>query len=172
MVLYESGTLDETGNLRDAFPKHTTEAGSDPDLTVFTQYMLSETVFAKLSDPEEQDARRSELTAACSDIYRGQMPAGVAVVPFPWSANWQCHYMIRPGKTVQRRYGLPQATSSSLQIDVRLLFRGFPKYFLTKLEDTAGLDPAIADRVPLVTVAETRLTYSDTLAEEAWDSGE
>jgi len=170
-VLYESGTLDETGNLRDGFESHTTEPGSDPDLSVFTQYMLSDTVLAGLTDSQEKAQRREDLTSACAEIYGGQLPEGVEVVPFPWAANWQCNYMIRPGETAERRYPLPSAGAEELRVDVRLLFRSFPVYFLTKLEDSADLDPAVAGRLPLVTIAEAHLVLTDTISDST-GSGE
>jgi hypothetical protein len=164
-VILESGTLDEAGNLRDAFESHSTAPGSDPDLTVYTQYMLSDTVLAEITDTTEQSARKAELTAACDDIYGGQMPEGVSVVPFPWQANWQCNHMIRPGETVEERYTVPDIGASSMTVDVRLLFRSFPPYFLTELEESADLDPDVATRMPLVNIAETHLELSAALEE-------
>ncbi len=162
-VIFESGTLDETGNLRDAFESHTTDPGSDPHLAVYLQYMLSDPTLAELTEPDDQSARRLALTEACDDIYLGQMPEGVAVVPFPWQANWQCNYMIPPGETAEARFPVPDVPTTSYQAEVRLLFRAFPPYFLTKLEESAELDPAVATRMPTVTLAEATLELSETL---------
>jgi acyl-CoA hydrolase len=73
--------------------------------------------------------------------------------------------MIRPGETVEERYTVPDIGASSMTVDVRLLFRSFPPYFLTELEESADLDPDVATRMPLVNIAETHLELSAALEE-------
>lgn len=160
-VVFESGTLDEDGNLRDPFDGHSTSPGSDPQLSAFVQYMVADDTLATLTEAQEKADRRLELTAACGDIYAGQMPEGVRVVPFPWAANWQCNYMIPADEIVESVYPVPELATGQHDIEVRLMFQAFPKYFLSKLEKEASLDPEVKERLPLVVIRQASMITQD-----------
>jgi len=152
-VLFESGTPDENGDLRDEIESHSLRPGTDPQLAYHGQYLILDTVLNTLDDPDALAQRRSELTRNCYEIPSGGVPEA-SVVTFPWQANWQCNFMIGADETAEHSYTLPKVSARGHQLSVRLLFRSFAPYFLQSLEDEAGLDPAVKTRVPLVVVAE------------------
>ena len=73
-VYYETGTLDENGDLRDKWPQHTTQPGSDPDLVKYGQDMLR--------DP-------------AADGETGEP----YLITFPWQATLTENHLIEPGET-------------------------------------------------------------------------
>lgn len=137
-LVFESGTLDERGDLRDHNPKHTLAPGSDPQLVRYGQDMLQVSV----SQATDDRSRVSE------------------VVMMPWQASGVHNRLIPADGSDKVTYDLRQALESleativggeqSLRFRVRLLFRTFPMYFLRHLEENAGLSPDVKTRVPLV----------------------
>ncbi|MFZ9888211.1 MAG: hypothetical protein ACO3JL_11985 [Myxococcota bacterium] len=158
-LVFESGTLDALGDLRDPFADHNEQPGSDPQLQNFGQHLLSDTQLASAEDEGAREARRQWLTEQCESIYDGTPLDGVSVVTFPWQANWQCNYMLRPDELRSVTYELPNLRAVPHRAEVKLQFRAFPPYFLRKLETQAALDTDVKSRVPLVTVAETTFQW-------------
>ena len=161
--VFASGTLDENGDIRDGVPGHSLEPGSDPQLAYHGQQLLSVAGLASATGVQREDWV-AQVEDNCVSMGRGAV-RDVAVaqpVAFPWQADWQCNYMIRPDETVEHRYDLAEVPSGDYQVRVRLLFRTFPPYFLRELEVEGGLDPAVATRVPTVVMAsdERELTIS------------
>ena len=122
---FESGTLDENGDLRDDEPSHTLRPGSDPQLNVWRQTMYG------------MESK----------------------VEFPWQAKRVSNRLILSGQTETVRYELPELADGTYTIQVRLLFRAFPPYFLRLLEEEAELDPMVKTRVPVVEMAKTNDTF-------------
>lgn len=136
-VVFETGTLDENGDLRDDNPDHTTRPGTDPQLIHYGQQMLSD---PKVADPYSTGAVRK--------------------VTFPWEANAVANRLIEPDATDQRSVDLSALPPGTYQASFRLLFRTFPMYFLRKLEVEGGLDPAVKGRVPIVEMHAETLEFS------------
>lgn len=166
-LVFESGTLDEQGDLRDPFEDHNAQAGSDTQLRHFGQLLLADDQLRLSEEEAARAARRQWLTEQCEAIYRGELPEGVAVVTFPWQANWQCNYMLRPDEERTVAYRLPSLRAVPHRAEVKLQFRAFPPYFLRKLESSAALDSAVKERLPLVTVAEAILLLEPVAPEES-----
>lgn len=135
-VVFETGTLDENGDLRDDNEKHTTRPGSDPQLVWYGQWLIDD---PRILDPNSTHP--------------------VTVVPFLWQATTNWNYLIMPDTTDHREIDLSALEAGSYTASYRLLFRTFPPYFLRELERQGGLDPAVKGRVPIVTMYETQLQF-------------
>lgn len=135
-VVFETGTLDENGDLRDAEVGHSTRPGSDPQLIHYYQQMLD--------DPR--------ITVATST-------QPVKKVAFPWQANAADNHVIAADSTDRRSLDLSTLPPGKYSARFRLLFRTFPPYFLRELERLVQLDPAVKDRVPTVNIHEEALTF-------------
>ncbi len=79
-------------------------------------------------------------------------------VDFPWQANDVHNRLIEPGATETVTYDLTALPPGQYTLQVRLLFRTFPPYFLRELETEAGLDPAVKHRVPVVEMSRAGVT--------------
>jgi len=152
-TIFESGTLDDNGDLRDEIDSHSLRPGSDPQLAYHGQYLIADPVLKGLEDTQAIEERRAELSRRCGEIPYGGLP-NVRVVSFPWQADWQCNFMIEADETAVHSYQLPPDLTGEHNLRVRLLFRTFAPYFLRLLEDQAGLDPEVNRRVPLVVLSE------------------
>jgi hypothetical protein len=124
---FESGTLDDNGDLRVDDPTRTTDPGSDPQLVLYHQEMFFDPA---LEDPSSTEPRRQ--------------------VDFLWEPNAEESHLIRAGGRDQPQYDLSALPAGDYVAHVRLMFRTFPPHLLRKLEDEADLDPAVKDRVPTV----------------------
>ena len=160
-VVFESGTLDVRGDIRDGNPSHTLEPGSDPQLVYYGQQLIR---IPALDKGVSDHARKSIIVAAerdCLPMGLGGVDPrnGIEPVPFPWQANWQCNYMIPPDGADRPVYDLGALERGKYTADVRLLFRTFPPSFLRKLEKLGGLDPEVKTRVPTVEMASRRLSF-------------
>jgi hypothetical protein len=135
-VVFETGTLDENGDLRDSNPKHTTQPGTDPQLILWNQQMVN--------DPTRQDPNST---------------APITPVTFPWQASWIQDKLIAADGTDTEYVDLSALPSGTYSADLRLRFRTFPMYFLVILEapDTGNLDPDVKTRVPIVDMYTTQL---------------
>jgi hypothetical protein len=156
--VFESGTLDANGDLRDGIDGHSLAPGSDPQLTYYGQQLVRTSALDGLEGSSRQ-VMLEALTAECRPMAQGAVASGSSLVPvgFPWQANWQCNYMIPPDGSDLARYDLQTLPPGTYTARVRLLFRTFPPYFLRELVAQAGLDAAVIDRVPTVVMAETTL---------------
>ncbi|MEE2756899.1 MAG: multiheme c-type cytochrome [Myxococcota bacterium] len=155
-LLFESGTLDENLDIRDGIDGHSERPGTDPQLAYFGQLLLESRQLNTASTEQERTQIRAQLTAGCRPIGQGghtdfsdDLKAGA----FPWNANWQCDYMLKPDETVDVKYDLTALHGSPAKISVELLYRTFPPYLLRKLERLGGLDRAVKGRLPIVTMA-------------------
>lgn len=159
-VVFESGTLDAQGDLRDGVPGHSMETGTDPQLIVFGQQLVKIDGFAEL-DVDGKAAARTAANSACIPPAIGAVVAnsGVSAVTFPWQADWQCNYLVGPDETVRPSLSLAALPPGSYRAEVRLLFRTFPPYFLRVLEASGGLDPQVKGRVPVVEMATESLEF-------------
>jgi hypothetical protein len=126
-LCFESGTLDERGDLRVDYAPHTTAPGTDPQLLLFTQELYRDP--SLLDPPEDGDRRRME---------------------FLWEPNTDVSRVVGPGGVVLPSYDLSSLGPGSYTAKLRLLFRSFPPHLLRLLEARGGLDPAVKDRVPTV----------------------
>jgi hypothetical protein len=155
-IVFESGTLDAQGDIRDGIADHSSMPGSDPQLAYYGQYLIEDQILKALTDAEEIKQRKHELDEACDAIVKGgsEAPAEVKVVTFPWQANWQCNRMIAADASSKHIFRFGELNGKKYRARVRLLFRTFPPYFLRQLEEVGGLDAAVKERVPLVVVAE------------------
>ena len=160
-VVFETGTLDERGDLRDAVAKHNLEPGTDPQLIFFGQFLLKVPALTAATTEEEKARIRARVTAAC-------LPVGVGVVTddveakavmFPWAADWQCNHLIAAEATASRSYDLSMLPPGRYSADLRLLYRTFPPFVLRTLEELAGMDPAVKERLPTVTMATQQLNF-------------
>jgi len=160
-IVFESGTLDERGDLRDGVLGHSTEPGSHPQLIYFGQQLLNVRGFDFAGDFERQQ-RLAEASQACRPMGHGAIEPGSdsATVEKPWQANWQCNYLIEPDATYTDGYQLPELPPGRYTANLRLLFRTFPPHFLRKLEAQGGLDPSVKTRVPIVQMAHVELSFS------------
>jgi hypothetical protein len=136
-LVFESGTLDERGDLRVEEPERTTRPGTDPQLTLYTQRMYFDPA---LEQPPEAGPRR--------------------LVDFLWEPNAEESTLIHTGSTARRSYDLSALAPGGYAADVRLLFRSFPPHLLRKLEEKAGLDPAVAARVPTMELQASRVEFT------------
>jgi hypothetical protein len=134
--VFESGTLDENGDLRTDDPERTTAPGTDPALLLYDQVMLFD---PKIADPSSTAAARP--------------------VDFLWEPNTETEHLIGPAVTDRPTYDLSSLPAGSYSASVRLLFRTFPPHVLRRLESIAGLDPAVKDRVPTVEMASTTVSF-------------
>ncbi len=135
VVAFETGTLDENGDLRDDNPKHTTRPGTDPQLILWNQQMVN--------DPTRQDPNST---------------APVTPVTFPWQASWIQDKLIGADETAIEYLDLSALPPGTYTADLRLRYRTFPMYFLRDLEgpETGNLDPAVKTRVPIVDMYSTQ----------------
>ena len=159
-VVFETGTLDANGDVRDGVAGHSLAAGSDRQLIYYGQQLVRIDNFANL-DFDTQLAARGAANDACVPMGRGgvQPGRGVEPVTFPWQADWQCNYMIEPDATSEPFLQLPVLPPGAYTAQVRLLFRTFPPYFLRKLEELGNLDPDVKTRVPIVEMATETLEF-------------
>ena len=158
-IVFESGTLDRHGDIRDNISYHSEAPGTDPQLLYHGQFLIEDQTLKSISDEVLAVARKLELDLACNDIIQANedAPEEVAVVTFPWQANWQCNTMIAPDATSRHQYDLSDLVAGKYTATFRLLFRTFPPYFLRKLEAQGGLDPEVKTRVPTVEVAASKI---------------
>ena len=136
-VVFETGTFDPNGDLRDGNPKHTTMPGTDPQLIYWGQQMLD--------DPTRQDPNST---------------AAVKPVTFPWQASWIRNHLIPADGTDVEYIDLSALPPGSYSARLRLRFRTFPMYFLVILEQEAALSPDVKTRVPIVDMAEAALSFT------------
>lgn len=125
--VFESGTLDENGDLRVDYAGHTAEPGTDPQLVLYTQHLYFD---PRLEDPASTEPKRR--------------------VDLLWEPNVQEPHMIEADLTDERHYDLSELPAGPYTATVRLLFRTFPPHLLRRLERDADLDPAVRGRVPTV----------------------
>jgi hypothetical protein len=136
-VVFQSGTLDEQGDLRVADPDRTTQPGTDPELVLYDQDMLL------LPSVDAASASAS-----------GQR------VDFLWEPNAKADHMMEVEITDRRSYDLGALSPGSYEASARLRFRTFPPHLLRKLEAEGGLDPAVKDRVPIVDMASASIALT------------
>jgi hypothetical protein len=150
-VVFETGTLDPEGNLRDGFAKHTSMPSTDLQLVSFGQIMIGIGGFGDMSDDEKAIAR-AQVEQDCLPFAEGGIAeASIGVsVDMPWQADWQCDQLIAANAVADFSYVLPALPPGNYVATLRLLFRSFPPYFLTILEEEAALDPLVKTRVPIV----------------------
>ena len=162
-VVFESGTLDPDGDLRDGIGNHTTEAGSDPQLAYFGQVMIAIEGFADMTSGQKAQAR-AKIDADCLPLGQGGIRAQSAGHPveMPWQADWQCDSLVAADSTAPHSYDLSDLPAGKYTASVRLLFRSFPPFFLRLLEAEAGLDPAVKERVPTVEMESRTVSFSLT----------
>lgn len=160
-AVFNSGTLDPEGNLRDGLASHTSMPGTDPQLAYFGQVLVAINGFADMS-PEEKTAARALIDSECIPFGQGALANGSqgVAVDMPWQADWQCDDIIAPDATEFHSYNVGALAAGNYTARVRLLFRSFPPHFLTKLEVESGLDPAVKMRVPTVVMAEENLNFT------------
>jgi nitrate/TMAO reductase-like tetraheme cytochrome c subunit len=135
-VVLESGTLDENGDLRVVDPHRTTRPGTDPHLLLYGQEMLFD---PKLVDPSSTEPVRT--------------------VEFLWEPNSEVSHLIPPSVTDRPSFDLSELPSGSYKAELRLLFRSFAPHLLRRLEEVAGLDAAVRDRVPTVEMARATVSF-------------
>ena len=135
-IVFESGTLDENGDLRDPIEGHSTAPGSDPQLVYYGQQMID--------DPTRQDPFST---------------AEIKAVTFPWQASWIENRLLAADGQAEHRCDIGNVPSGNYTATVRMLFRTFPMYFLRKLEEKAGLDPAVKGRVPTVVMHDDQHSF-------------
>lgn len=136
-VVFETGTLDELGDLRDQNPTHSLRPGTDPQLIYYGQQLLDD---PKVDDPNST------------------LP--VKEVAVPWAANAARNFMIPVDVEDTRYVELGALRPGTYQVSVRLLFRSFPQYLLRLLEQVAALDPMVKTRVPTTVMFEQSLSYT------------
>lgn len=136
-VVFESGTLDERGDLRVGNPDRTTKPGTDPELRLYTQEMTF--------DPNPMD---------------GGLSGAAHPVDFLWEPNRATNNLVRVGSTDRPSYDLAALAPGTYTATLRLLFRSFPPYLLRKLEQAGGLDPTMKERVPTVEMATLTLDFA------------
>lgn len=124
-VVFETGTLDVNGDIRDEVEKHSVAPGSDPQLILWNQQMLKS---PQVADPNST--------------------APITPVTFPWQANDIDNHLIPADGSDIEYIDLSALPPGNYTASVRLLFRTFPIYFLQELEDKAGLDPDVKTRLP------------------------
>lgn len=78
-------------------------------------------------------------------------------VTFPWQAKDVFNHLIEPDSSETNQFDLSELDEGRYQVDVRLMFRTFPPYFLRELEVKGGLDEAVKGRLPTIEMAATRL---------------
>ncbi len=134
-TVFESGTLDENGDLRVNDPTRTTRPGTDPSLVWYGQELF----FAAPTDASTAPAPHP--------------------VDFLWEPNSETSHLIAVSETDPRSYDLSALAGGHYTASVRLLFRAFSPHVLQRLEQLGGLDPAVAARVPTVEMARTDLDF-------------
>jgi nitrate/TMAO reductase-like tetraheme cytochrome c subunit len=132
--VFETGTLDELGDLRD---EHSTRPDTDPQLIVYYQQLLDD---PRLTNPLSNQAPR--------------------FVSLPWEANSMINHVIAADATEVRTVDLSSLGGGDYVATMRLRFRTFPPWLLRTLEREAGLDPQVKTRVPTVTIAERSVSFS------------
>lgn len=138
-AVFESGTLDDNGDLRVDEASYTTEPGTDPQLVLYTQRLYFD---PKLEDPASTEPRRR--------------------VEFLWEPNVELDEddLVRQESRDTRSYDLGSLPAGDYTANVRLLFRTFPPHLLRLLEEEAGLDPDVKDRVPTVEMERATVKFS------------
>lgn len=150
-IVFETGTLDPEGNIRDGLAKHTSMPGTDLQLASFGQVMIGIDGFADMSDDEKAIAR-AQVEQDCLPFAEGGIAAMSVGTPvsMPWQADWQCDHLIATNSVADVSYVLPVLPPGNYVASLRLLFRSFPPYFLAILEEETALDPLVKTRVPIV----------------------
>jgi hypothetical protein len=136
-IAFESGTLDERGDLRTANAEHTTRPSTDAALVLYTQTM---TFDPSLAEPPSAEPPRP--------------------VDFLWEPNVATNHIIGVNLTDHPSYDLTTLPAGRYSASLRLLFRSFPPHLLRKLEESAGLDEAVKGRVPTVEMATFALDFT------------
>jgi hypothetical protein len=131
LIVLETGTLDERGDLRD---EHSTQPGSDPLLIAYSQQLL--------------------------DVAQPPSTLAPRVVNLPWEANAVRNHAIAADATDVHTFDVSALKPGTYDATVRLRFRAFPPWLLRMLEREAGLDPQVKTRVPLVTIAERSVAFT------------
>jgi hypothetical protein len=136
-VVFESGTRDARGDLRDADPRHTLEPGSDPQLVVYRQKLIFDPA---LEDPTSTEPARS--------------------VDFLWEPNREESRLVPTGAHSRPSYALDALPAGPYDASLRLLFRSFSPHLLRLLEERAALDPKVKERVPTVEMQRLELSFT------------
>jgi len=160
-VVFESGTLDSQGDIRDGVASHSTAPGTDPQLVYFGQQLVAIAGLDEIEDEEARAAIRQEMDGACRPMGLGAVAADSTLTPvsFPWQANWQCNYLIDADHRATPSFDLSALAEGSYQAALTLKFRTFPPYFLRELELAGGLDPDVKTRLPIVDMATATLVF-------------
>jgi len=135
-LAFESGTLDENGDLRVDDPHRTTRPGSDPQLVLFSQRLYF--------DPS---------------LEQPPLPGARTPVDFLWQPNDEVSALVPTGAGSERSYDLSALNPGAYRAEVRLLFRSFAPQLLRRLEREADLDPEVATRVPTVEMESTVVEF-------------
>lgn len=156
-VVFTSGTLDERDDIRDGLAAHSLEPGTDPQLAYWGQQLIYDPRIAQATNPAEREQAQRLASEDCLPMGLGAVvpQSPMQPVSFGWDANWQCDYLIAADSAQTHHYVLPaDMPRGRYHATVRLLYRTFPPHFLRGLEQDAGLDPDVRDRVPTVVMAE------------------
>lgn len=136
-VVFETGTLDSRGDLRDNDPRHTNQPGTDPQLIFYGQKMIEDVT---TQDPNSTRPARS--------------------VTGLWQATSAINYLLAPDSAEDREISLAEVPAGTYTATYRLLFRTFPMYFLREVELRGNLDPTVKDRVPIAVLYEDTYNFS------------
>lgn len=135
-VVFESGTLDERGDLR---------IGKDEHLAAWGQYVIRDGSGSPLATPFE-----------CKSLGHGVLTdASQELVTFTWEAERYCDRVIASGATETVTYPLSGLGAGRYTAEVALLYRTLPPRVLREL----GITPTPEAVVPFV-MAEETLTFS------------
>jgi hypothetical protein len=112
------------------------------------------------SDLREDDAAHTVApgTDPQLQVWRQKLYNDAGEVLYPWQATALTNHLIEPNATASVDYDFGALPAGEYTIQVRLLFRSFPPYFLRALEVDSGLDPAVKTRVPIVEMARATIT--------------
>lgn len=132
-AVFETGMLDENGDLMDGFPEHTTKPAGDPALWWFG----------------------SIVTLTTAD-------APKKLVSFPHQSTEIDERLLRPMQTATHMYVLPALSTGTYTARVRVLYRPFQPYLFRELEKhfLVKLDPAIAKRATQYVMAEMAVSFA------------
>ena len=141
-VVFESGTLDANGDIRDGLEGHSLAPGTDPQLVYYGQLLLAVPELGKEVDEKKRAQIRARVSAGCVGFGLGGIKPDVGAKPvlFPWQAT-AMRRITAPSRRRAARIRPWGVGAWQILGQHSIPLPNIPTLSLRKLELIGGLDP-------------------------------